>query len=302
MFISIYDECGKIHDKINIKDDIEYVNGRVYKGKKHYYKGIGIDYSGHYLLDYDENYRFIESTDIFYLGDLVSKKCFEKKHGIFKEKYQPHLSDYIGTCGAKELSLIENTLEFEKSSVEIINCVKIDSLDNQYYFELIYHCNRKQFNNNSDIFLLWDLLEYMIENNWNFPWDKCSITDITYDSRVSDVADIFSSSRLEDKFGTIYSVLYSLCHYNYEKYEDFLKVKNLNHKHHSDFIFNTAKILEIFNINIDSLLKHKNKQQNYIYNVYNILFEGKNCADCVLPDYGNFVRQQYKKNLINKFG
>ncbi len=36
MFITIYDECGKIHDKININDDIDYVNGRVYKGKKHY--------------------------------------------------------------------------------------------------------------------------------------------------------------------------------------------------------------------------------------------------------------------------
>ena len=141
MFISIYDECGKIHDKINIKDDIEYVNGRVYKGKKHYYKGIGIDYSGHYLLDYDENYRFIESTNIFYLGDLVSKKCFEKKYGIFKEKYQPHLSDYIGTCGAKELSLIENIQRSELNYLEEAEGYQLLIKKYNYTQEEIFRCN-----------------------------------------------------------------------------------------------------------------------------------------------------------------
>ena len=49
--IKIYDADGNIKDALIINDEIDFsvVDGRVFKGTKCYYKGIGVPYSFHFI-------------------------------------------------------------------------------------------------------------------------------------------------------------------------------------------------------------------------------------------------------------
>ena len=49
--IKIFDSDGKIKDALSINDEIDFsvVDGRVLKGTKCYYKGIGVPYSSHFI-------------------------------------------------------------------------------------------------------------------------------------------------------------------------------------------------------------------------------------------------------------
>ena len=76
--IQVYDKNGEPYKKFFINDDVEYVHGRVYKGKSCYYKGIGVPYRSHHILSENitDEYDHIKNSDVFYVGHAVSKKCF----------------------------------------------------------------------------------------------------------------------------------------------------------------------------------------------------------------------------------
>ena len=78
----------------------------------------------HHILpeDMSDEYDLIEKSDVFYIGNAVSKKVFAGKTGIFQEKYQVHFTDWIGACGVKELNILENLYDeggFEMSAIEV---------------------------------------------------------------------------------------------------------------------------------------------------------------------------------------
>ena len=105
--IHVWDADGLLFNELFIDDKLTYVNGRVSKGAKHYYKGVGIPYHSHYRLDdINDTYEEVKKLPVFYLGSEVIKKAFVGKTGIFQDKYQPQFTDFIGTCGSKELSKI----------------------------------------------------------------------------------------------------------------------------------------------------------------------------------------------------
>jgi hypothetical protein len=87
------------------------------------------------------------------------------------------------------------------------------------------------------------LLGYMCDNNWNFPWDKSSISDITPSGKVNDVADIFQSVGLGHKIGSIYSVLYSMGNMNPGAYQQFCEQYILGHGSHAYYVTNALSIL-----------------------------------------------------------
>ena len=95
MDISVYDKNGDVVDCISVNDTIEYVDGRVSKGEKYYYKGLGVPYVQHHIQpeDMTGGYDLIDVCDVFYIGNVVSKKVFSGKTGIFQEKYQTHFTD-----------------------------------------------------------------------------------------------------------------------------------------------------------------------------------------------------------------
>ena len=284
MDIPIHDKDGEVVNFLSIDDDIQYVGGRVCKGKKNYYKGIGVPYFSHYVIDENltDEYQVIGKSNVFYLGNRVIKKCFSEKIGIFQERYQNHFTDWIGACGVKELNIFENLYDenkFERSSIDILECKPIDETEQQYYLEVQYHCGRKTFIEYPNSFKLRELIDYMIQSNWNFPWDKNSITDISCDSRVTDVADIFYSEELMHKIGTIYSILYSLANTNQKAFYQFCKDNDLVHEHPMHYVLNSAKILFQNNVDIAPLLK-ENLVETYKNIVKNYLIVGKNCGFC----------------------
>jgi hypothetical protein len=295
--VPIYDAQGIQVNQLNVDDDIQYVNGRVQRGKKCYYKGIGIPYRYHTMLEFDDQYDVLEKTDIFYLGYQVSKKCFKDKTGIFQEKYQPFFSDFIGTCGVKEGTIVLNSTIFEFSSVDVLDYVLYDEENVQSYYMLDYNCGRLSYlKNDGEPSRLRDLLDYMIQNNWNFLWDKGAISDVSPNGTVSDVADLFISDTLSHKLGTVYSILHSLMKLNPDKYMEFLQVNDLKHFDQRSLVFNSIELLWRNGIDVSEFFKYNKMNQNYKHIVLNYLIVGKNCAYCacdLYKDNGEKVKDQY---------
>lgn len=296
--VPIYNAIGIQVSELTIDDDIQYVNGRVQQGKKGYYKGIGVPYHYHTKLDFESSeYEVLQKTDIFYLGYQVVKKCFKDKTGIFQEPYQPFFSDFIGTCGVKEGTIVLNSTTFKKSSVDVLDYVLYDEENVQSYYLLDYKCNRKSYlTDGGNPVKLRELLDYMIQNDWNFLWDKGAIRDISPEGLVTDVADLFVSKSLIHKLGTVYSVLHSLMRLDFQKYNEFLNANNLGHYDLSSLIFNSIALLKLNDVDTSELMKYENYMHNYKHIVLNYLIVGKNCAYCacdLYKDTGEKIKDQY---------
>lgn len=311
--INVYNSEGNISDVLKLNDDIEFVGGRVSKGRNCYYKGIGVPYVSHWLdtssIDWrsksstDGEYDALENTSgVWYLGTNVSKRCFRGKTGIFQEKYQPQFSDFIGTCGSKELSILENSEEFELSSVKVLDCVYYDKINHQYYYQLSYDCGRRKYLDEGDPVKLKELLMYMVTEGWNFIWDKNSIDDITHNGKVSDVADIFQSKSLENRLGTVYSVLYSLGKNDKKRYLEFLNVIGLSHINDMDYIYNAIHILEKSGLAVFPLYTNSDRFRNYKNVVLNYLIGGRNCGHCCYVDVGEKIKAEYITRTKAQFG
>ena len=303
--VPIYDTQANIVNQIEIKDNLKYINGRVCKGDEYYYKGAGIPYIRHYVDSLDninsEEYDIKGPTGIFYSPFEVSKKNWQNKNGIFKAKYQPFFPEFIGACSKKEGLIVLNSEIFAKSCTEVIDAVTYDK-ENQYsYYIVNYKGGRSSYiKDNGNPKKLRDLLNFMLQNNWNFLWDKGAINDVNKDGLVSDVADLFISDKLEHQFGTVYSVFYSLFKMNQKKYFEFLGENNLEHENLTSFVFNSVKILNQNGIKTDVFFVKKNKIKNYKHIVLNYLLTGKNCAYCACDMFtkeGELVKEHYIKTI-----
>ena len=303
--IPIYDQTGTQINVLEIPDKLNYINGRVSLGTKHYYKGAGVPYRGHRISDISNidrsEFVYIKKSDVFYEGYTVIKKCYIDKFGIFQERYQIFFPDFIGSCSVKEGTIVLNSSLFEKTSVDIIDCIEFDKENNQSYYILNYFCNRKRYiEDDGDPKKLRELIEYTLATNWNFLWDKATITDISNTGLVSDPADLFLSTELNHKFGSVYSVLYSLGKKNMQKYLEFIKQYDLHHPDDRFYVFNTSKILEHNNIDVSELFPFQNALENYKHIILNYLLTGQNCAYCacnMFKHQGDIVRDQYIENI-----
>jgi len=312
MDIPVFDRNGNKVNSITLSESIEYVDGRVCKGEKYYYKGVGIPYTTHHIPPEDmiDEYDYMDVCSVFYIGNTVSKKCYQGKFGIFQEKYQPHFTDWIGACGVKELNILENLYDedgFEMNAVDVFGYETIDETEQQYYLKVDYPNGRNNYITNPNPKGLRNLLDYMIQNDWNFPWDKNSLTDIAHDCKVTDVADIFRSNDLSHKIGSVYSVLHSLYKLNPQYYFNFCTENNLSPQPNMGLVFNSLSILTMNGIKIDSLFK-QNPIETYKNIVMNYLVTGKNCGFCGVgsckgrkdsnQSYGEEIREEYIKRAM----
>lgn len=159
---------------------------------------------------------------------------------------------------------------------------------------------------------LMDLINYMVNSDWNFPWDKASIMDISAKSLVTDVADIFHSSKLMHKLGSVYSVIYSLGTTEPKLHRAFCAQHGLPGNTLMDYVNASMMILMRNGVNVDELLVgdpitiYKNAVQNY-------LIQGKNCGYCGIGScknrtddnlsYGDQIKSQYitrAHHMLNK--
>jgi len=298
---SVYNAAGVEVDRHSINDELTYVDGRVHRGKNCYYKGVGVPYTQHTLdrsaiPDFTE-YEVLCDSNLIYIGPVVSKRCFVGKTGVFQELYQPFYPDFIGSCSIKEGLIVINSLTFEKSSVEVFDCIEFDKQNQQHYYILDYNCGRRHYAvHDGKPQDLRELVDFMLQNNWNFLWDKQAIKDITADGRVSDVADLFQSNELKHKLGTVYAVLYSLGNLYPEKYQEFLRYMDLKHESNLSYVLNSLLILRDNNVDITPLLPTGSMSENYKHTVREFLLQGKNCAHCacdLFKHQGDQVRDKY---------
>jgi hypothetical protein len=298
--VPIYSKIGEKVNELIIPEKLEYIGGRVSKGEKLYYKGVGVPYKQHFVMSPGNEYEVLGQSGIFYLGYAVTKSAFTGKFGIFQEKYQPFFPDFIGACSVKERTITGNSQLFMRSSVEVVDVINYDRENKQYYFRLNYKCGRRSYLQGGNPKDLRELIEYMLNTDWNFLWDKASINDISYDGRVSDAADLFMSDELEHQLGTVYSVLYSLGKMSPDKYKEFLEFMGLKHTNDADYIFNSIQILDSNGIDTTPLVPHDKPVKNYKHTILNFLLMGKNCAYCscdMFMDEGNMVRDQYVRTV-----
>ena len=304
--VPIYNLEGNQTNQIEIDDKLVYDRGRVWKGTQHYYKGTGIPYQFHHTLtvDKEDDYDDIIKTDVFYMGYRVSRKVWKNKTGIFQSRYQPFFPDYIGGCSVKEKTIVDNSRVFKRSSVDILDVVNYDPFNKQYYFKMDYKCDRKEYiDHNGDPKKLTELLEYMLDSEWNFLWDKAAISDVTPDGLISDTADLFESDELKHQFGSVYSLLFSLYNTDKRKYAEFLHLNGLKHEDTTDFIFNSVELLDRNNIDTIPLIKYNERLKDYKHIILEYLLQGRNCAYCscmLFVHEGDMVRDDYIKRITEE--
>jgi hypothetical protein len=300
--IPVYNNLGEEVRTFSIPVDLTFVGGRVCKNGSSYYKGVGVPYSNHLTMDI--GYPGVTSkSDVFYCGYNTQDPRFAGKTGIFQYRYQPYFSDFIGTCGPKELKLIKNSKDFEGSGVRVLDYVEHDTENHQYYFVLNYSCDRKKFLPDGDVRQLLELLYYMIMNDWNLPWDKTSISDISADALVFDVADMFRSPHLVHKLGTVYTIFHSLAVLDKRKYLELLHLIGLGEEHsnNANAVLAAMRFLTDIGVSYYDMIPPEVEKDNEMlrwFMIGNVLAQGRNCASQEFPDYGESVRKQYRDRIF----
>ena len=289
--VPVFDATGKAVDSLEFDVSLTHVVGRTSKSENgQFYKGVGAFYKGHASL---KDTSQAKPSHIFYYGNNCFNSNWEGKFGIFQQRYQPFFSDFIGACGQKELKIIENSSSFKQSAVSVDDCVEWDSINKQMFFILNYVSERQNFLNGGDVRLLVTLIHEMLNDDWNFPWDKASIRDINTKGFVTDVADMFKSSDIKHKFGTVYSILYSLHTLSISLYTELLTYLGLKYVGQMDIPFVCLFLLGMNKTIVEPKTIFKSRQDFYIHLIANVLLRGRNCASVENVSDGDSVMLGY---------
>lgn len=285
--IPIYSAAGELVNSITVPHDLEYESGRTSAAGDVYYKGAGLPYQHHCTLDGSAP-GVVGPSEVFYAGYVTEDPRLKGKHGIVQQRYQPYFSDWIGSCGPKEEKIIENSKRFPLSAVEVVDHVMWDADHRQSYYVLRYGGTRDKFIPDGDTEALVELLRVMLRFGWNFPWDKAAIRDITADGRVSDVADMFRSKKLNHQLGTVYAVLYSLN-----------KLARAQYRGFSTFDPITASMLFLGECGVLKHWKLRNMGHREIQmQGYRLLVSGNTCAGIEDKEFGRRVQQEYQRRML----
>lgn len=302
--VNVYNPKGEVAQVLEIDEPLTYLSGRVSKSDSGiYYKGVGVPYRNQLALN-PNGHTVLKQANVFYCGYEVQNKNFVGKSGIFQETYQPYFSDFIGSCGPKELNIIRNAREFKRSAVEVLDCVNYDADNRQFYFKMNYTNGKKGYVWGGEPKDLFGLIEYMLVEGWNFPWDKAGIRDITIGGLVSDVADMFRSKELRHQLGTVYCIVYSLSRINRKalnKFTDSFGISPIQERNIPTFVI---YLLEKCGINTDEVFSAEGLDEKYFYNhiIANYLLQGRNCAYVENEEYGDKVKEEYINKFIEKIG
>ena len=251
------------------------------------YKGAGTIYDSHLVMKPGPNDIVIMKSPVPYYGYRVRGPFGNNKVAIYTVPYQPVFSDFIGGCGKKEEKIVPHSKEFERSAIEVVEIIDLP------YDHKVYITRYKATKKESSVSDVISLLEYMIGENWNFPWDKGSITDIS-NGYVSDVADLYRSEEFCDQFGTIYSVLYSS--YVYDRILFMLLMDEVGLGYDKrDIPFAVLRYLK--KVGVDPVKDWRSSYNWLDYRdlIFHVLMEAKNCAHLEDPKKGNRAKQLYKK-------
>lgn len=302
--VPIYDSTGSVISQVELPEPVQYVSGRTSKGESGlYYKGVGARYSVHSALD-PKGYSEATPSEVFYYGYDVVNAAWRGKFGIFQTRMQPYFSDFIGSCGPKELKLIANANAFDLSAVQFKGCVEYDPANNQRYFMLEYEDGARTdwVKDGGKVNDLLGLIDYMLTENWNLPWDKGAISDVSASGKVHDVADMFISNEAIHKLGTVYSLLYSMRKKHPNKYYECITTAGFKHHDNRDVLMIAVSLLERSGIDVSFAFpaRARDEWDIYYHLVANCLLAGKNCGYVENAVDGDRIRQQYVANFFSK--
>ena len=278
--VSIYDRSGSVVDILELPEPVSHVSGRTGVGETGvYYKGVGATYRAHCVLD-PEGFPDAKPAGVFYYGHVVSVMEWAGKFGIFKARLQPYFSDMIGSCGPKELSIVEKAKAVPVSCVDVLGVHPIESLDDQYYIALRYRSKRSQWVETGLTKNLRETLLALASSGWCFPWDKAAIRDVNADGSVTDVADMFASDDPIHIFGSTYAVLYSLLRVAPQRFRTFLN--HMRFQYVDERSIPTMALAIMAEAGLDTSFAFPNTARDewdiYYHMVANCLMAGRNCA------------------------
>ena len=305
--IKIYNHLGQTVDVIYLPDKVNWLEGRL-SSSSHgtYFKGAGCPYTGHNEVAFFNDSTFKEHTFYPYGVRLINPYLMGKS-GIFLIRFVPVLDEYIGGCGPRERNILDNSVDFELSDVEVLGKTDISGTDHSIY-EVRYKNKRIKFIEAPDLNNFLNLVDFMLDNDWNQPWDKDSISDVSKAGTITDVADLFRSDALIHKVGTVVSLVASLFRYNQQIYRELRKKVGVN------FLYTDCGVLSYF-INYTSddciltattilmkkigvIFEPPFSENCFMDFVLSYLIPGRNCGYAQFSDRGEVIKKTYEDRML----
>lgn len=305
--IKIYNHLGQVIDSVYISSSITWVGGRIsVSSSGNYLKGAGCPYMGH------NDVAFFNSADFYGqvfrpYGVRLINPYLSGKSGIFLVRFVPVLDEYVGGCGPRERNILDNSVDFELSDVEVLSKIDITGIDHSIY-EINYKNKRVKFTEAPNVGKLLDLIYFMLDNDWNQSWDKDSISDVSKAGTITDVADLFKSSDLIHKVGTVISLVTSLFRCNQQAYQQLRREAGVN------FLYTDYGVLSYFMphtsddciLTAASILMRKISvafeppffRQCFMDFVTSYLLPGRNCGYAQFTDRGEVIKKAYEDRMV----
>lgn len=233
--VSIWDLDGSEVGKVSLGEPGLPIEGKrgLMSESGVFYKGAGCTYKGHFQSELCNrllggssvpDVEVVGSSGMDYVGELVENPNWKGKFGIFLYKYQPYFSDLIGSCGKKELKILDNcSLPF--SGVDVLDYLNMG--DEMYVFKLKYMDSKEGSIEQGTV---EKLIKQIIEGKYICPYDKDLYRDMDCEGRIHDVADWLEVSRdgldtkaMQEKFGTVYALVRSISKHNGFLFRDLQK-------------------------------------------------------------------------------
>jgi hypothetical protein len=292
--VQVVDKGLKVVAEVKLPERVYWVRGRSGIGESGlWYKGIGTLYRCHTAKDVN-GYRVIGQA--VYGGWVVQYVPWVNRFGIFQERNQWYFSEWIGGAGKREAKIVKNANEFSLSAVKVVDVIPVIDGHSVYVMEMKggkIVCR--------DVRKILRLLEVMLSEGWNFPWDKGAIRDINEEGLVTDVADLFRSDDVKHKFGTVYAVLYSMKQLIPRIAKEFEKEVGVS-LGLKELPFSCLKVMKRLGYDVSEVYDGKVKWSwdDYRDLVLNVLMEGINCAGLEFPEFGEEVKRWYKRRFLRE--
>lgn len=292
--VQVIDRSLKVLAEVELSERVYWVKGRSGVGESGlWYKGIGTLYKCHIVKDVN-GYRVIGQA--VYGGWVVQYIPWVNRFGIFQERNQWYFNEWIGGAGKREVKIVKNAKEFPLSAVKVVDVISVMDEHNVYVMEM-----RGRKGVCRDVEKVLKLLEVMLGEGWNFPWDKGAVRDINEEGLVTDVADLFKSDDVKHKFGTVYAMLYSMRQLVPEVAGEFEREMGVSLEL-KELPFSCLKVMKRLGHDVSEVYDDKVKWSwdGYRDLVLNVLMEGVNCAGLEFPEFGEEVKKWYKRKFLEE--
>jgi len=294
--VIVIDKGLRVVVEVGLPERVVWVGGRSGIGESGlWYKGIGTVYRCHTV-------KSINGCKVIgqavYGGYVVQYIPWVNRFGIFQERNQWYFSEWVGGAGKREVKIVRNAEEFPFSAVKVVDVIPVMDEHNVYVMEM-----RGGKGICRDVGKMMRLLEVMLGEGWNFPWDKGAIRDINEEGLVTDVADLFKLDDVRHKFGTVYAVLYSMRQLVPEVAKEFEREVGVSLEL-KEVPFSVLKVMKKLGCDISGMWDGEIKWswEGYKRLVLDVLMEGVNCAGLEFPEYGEEVKKWYKGEFKRKVG